>query len=874
MKRIYALMLSSLLAGVSMESKAQFFEQTSYVGAFGTENWMAGWTSFSPKSNAYPAVTNSTTLVNDLGTVTNLGANVISGNVTLDASQVYELRGVVYIANGGVLTIPAGTIIRGSNVGTGGTLVVQRGGQLFVNGTLSAPVVFTSIAGPGARNPEDWGGIVILGRGSNNRPGGVQIIEGGFNASTGEHGGGLTPNDADNSGSITYCRIEFAGYDFATNNEINSLTLGSVGSGTKLDYIQTSFGGDDAYEWFSGAVNAKHLVSYATSDDDFDTDNGFKGKIQFGVCIKDPALYDLSYTLPSGASTSEGFESDNDATGTAAKPTTLAVFSNITAIGPISDPANFASLPATTRDAFRRGARIRRGSGQSILNSIFLGYRAGLMLDGNAALNSSPNKALLSDTLQYRNNIQGGMQSFTEVASSGSPFTAAQVLTWVQTPSYGNRLLAASSGILADPFNLTSPNLMPVAGSPALTGADFSSPVFQSKFDEVNSFIAGRYTYDNAGNASLEGVNVQLKNTATNAVVANTVTNVNGDYSFNNVELAQYEVSATSTRPWLGSNSSDNLLMRRATSLLLTFSPLRLKAADVNANGSVTSGDALLNARRAALIIPSFAAGDWAFLLDTLSLSTEENISNNRGVNTGDVNASNSGPFRVAQTVRLNAEGIRGINSNEEFAYPVRINSETDINAITFYANFPSDLLEVKSVTLAGDESNSVIYNVIENEIRILWDNLNSMKLKAGDVVLTINFKSKNLTPKSAERLVINLSNVSEFADVNADVINDVQLSSERLVLSTDGFASSVFPNPVNDLARFNYSVKESSKVSIVLHDLLGKKVATIVDGIVAAGQHTTTLDVTNLSAGTYFYTINVQGDNSSYNNVEKFIVR
>lgn len=135
--------------------------------------------------------------------------------------------------------------------------------------------MFTSEEAKGNRRPGDWGGIILCGKAKNNKS--EMQIEGGPRT---KHGGN---DDADNSGVLSYVRIEFAGYPFQTDQEINGLTLGSVGSGTKIDHVQVSYTNDDSYEWFGGTVNCKYLVAYKGWDDDFDTDNGFSGKFS-SVC--------------------------------------------------------------------------------------------------------------------------------------------------------------------------------------------------------------------------------------------------------------------------------------------------------------------------------------------------------------------------------------------------------------------------------------------------------------------------------------------------------------------------------------------------------------------------------------------------------------
>jgi hypothetical protein len=222
----------------------------------------------------------------------------LEGNVTWTSDKIYKLVGFVRvgqedvfgtITKKGVLTIQPGTVIIGDRASKG-ALIVQRGSQIIANGTATSPIVFTSERLPGEREAGDWGGLVICGQAPNNLPNDAtnRQLEGGYGAF---HGG---TDAADNSGSLKYVRLEYAGIPINPNQEVNSLTMGSVGSGTTIDYVQASFGLDDSFEWFGGTVNAKHLIAYKGLDDDFDTDNGFSGYVQFGIGIRGAAIADQS----------------------------------------------------------------------------------------------------------------------------------------------------------------------------------------------------------------------------------------------------------------------------------------------------------------------------------------------------------------------------------------------------------------------------------------------------------------------------------------------------------------------------------------------------------------------------------------------------
>jgi hypothetical protein len=284
---------------------------------------------------------------------------------TLDASKKYLLKGTVFVDNGAVLTVPAGTVVYGDRVSKG-TLVVKPGGKLNSNGTVSNPVIWTSKSPAGERDRGDWGGIILLGNANVNQNG--PSIEG-ISPSVTYGTYNSTANNTESSGSITYTRIEYAGIALSPNNETNGLTFGGVGSGTVIDHVQVSYGGDDSFEWFGGVVECKNLICYAGWDDDIDMDFGFSGHIQFALVIRDPSGADQSG--------SNSFEVDNDASGSTNSPKTSPVVSNVTVYGARQDSAGNISAN------FQNGAHIRRNSAPSIFNSIITGNNVGILLDGD-----------------------------------------------------------------------------------------------------------------------------------------------------------------------------------------------------------------------------------------------------------------------------------------------------------------------------------------------------------------------------------------------------------------------------------------------------------------------------------------------------------
>lgn len=393
----------------------------------------------------------------------------ITTNTLWTSNNKYLIKGFIYVEDGATLTIQPGTVIKGDKP-TKGTLIVKRGGKLIADGTASQPIVFTSNQAPGSRDYGDWGGIILCGRAPHNRPS-DPIVEGGVDAQY----GGNDPDD--NSGILRYVRIEFSGIPFQPNQEINGLTMGGVGRGTIIDHIQVSYCGDDSYEWFGGTVNAKHLIAFRGWDDDFDQDFGWQGKVQWAVSLRDPNVAD--------ASSSNGFECDNDSEGNPVAPYSQGTWSNVSIFGPKVDAST------TINAQYARALHLRRNTQTRVFNSVFAGYPTGLFIDGNSTQANATNGDLM-----FRNNVIAGMGTALNVPS-GQNWDQAALTNWFNTAGWNNMIYANNSDLqVANPFNLTAPSFLPNSGSPLLSGADFTSAPLSDAFFTPVSY-RGAFGSDN-----------------------------------------------------------------------------------------------------------------------------------------------------------------------------------------------------------------------------------------------------------------------------------------------------------------------------------------------------------------------------------------
>lgn len=423
---------------------------------------------------------------------------VFKGKQTIKKG-VYTLKGWVYIADGSELTIEPGTIIKGDKA-TKAALIVERGGKLIAQGAADAPIVFTSAQPAGQRRPGDWGGVIICGKAHNNQT--SMQIEGGPRT---QHGG---DNDADNSGVLSYVRIEFGGFPFKADQEINGLTLGSVGSGTKIDHVQVSYSNDDSFEWFGGTVNCKYLVAYKGWDDDFDTDNGFSGKVQFGLSVRDPRIADQSQ--------SNGFESDNCADGAQVSPYTTATFSNITFVGP-KTAADFQNSNSyitagsyfpnngSGLGKFQAAMQIRRSSRLNCVNSVVTDWPIGLIIDGEKGDTPAQAKAgtlrlqnifianadiLGSDANKCYEDKEYDYKAKAVKADSKQSYSH----TFFETAANNNRYFADKSALMLTDGKGVGVAFMPQTGSNLFGAQNFSG--LDSWFDQV-TYIGAFNANDN-----------------------------------------------------------------------------------------------------------------------------------------------------------------------------------------------------------------------------------------------------------------------------------------------------------------------------------------------------------------------------------------
>lgn len=339
---------------------------------------------------------------------------------TLTAQKDYLLQGLVVVKAGTTLTIEKGTTIKGE-AQSKAILLVEAGAKIVAEGTADEPIVFTSQAAASDRRPGDWGGVVILGNAPVNVPGGKGNVEGILKTVSGTQYGGTDPEDS--SGTIRYVRIEYAGVILAQDNEVNGITFGGVGRGTKVDHVQVRQSLDDCFEFFGGTVDAKYLACQGNEDDGFDWDNGYSGRLQFLVLQQ----------APGHVGEDNGFEGDNDAQGSGNTPLSNPTIYNASLFGKNVDADNV-----------QYGLLLRKNTRATLKNLLVSGFEASIDVRDTSTRDGATQGGLtLTNSLFWNTKNAGVLDNLAypetgDTAPNKDNDGAFDEIAWLKTPASKN----------------------------------------------------------------------------------------------------------------------------------------------------------------------------------------------------------------------------------------------------------------------------------------------------------------------------------------------------------------------------------------------------------------------------------------------------
>ena len=374
--------------------------------------------------------------------------------------------------------------------------------------------------------------------------------------------------------------------------------------------------------------------------------------------------------------------------------------------------------------------------------------------------------------------------------------------------------------------------------------------------------ITGVVSYLNPLASPLNNVLVTLLNSGNN-ILATSVTNQNGEYSFTDLIPGEYKLRVTCTKAWGGVNSNDALIILKHFTMTDTLSGLKLLAGDVNADKAVNSIDAFLSSKRFVYLITSFVSGDWVFESKTINMNSVNVVCNIKALCYGDVSGSYKPPsVKTSPTIQLKSQGVMKVSSFQSFEYPVSVLSAVKLGALSLIFNYNEKLLTFEEGLM--NHSSDIICNAVDGELRISWYNINPLDFN-DEQLLSLRFTANDISGVSDEDLEIRLNEESEIANQDGSVLNELFLAAPKIVQKEDEMLFFGFPNPATKNLVLSYSLQQLSEISIVIVNVSGDEVLKPLNNATfQKGTHSIPVDVSNLSPGIYFARIIASGQNAT----------
>ncbi len=381
-----------------------------------------------------------------------------------------------------------------------------------------------------------------------------------------------------------------------------------------------------------------------------------------------------------------------------------------------------------------------------------------------------------------------------------------------------------------------------------LVAGTFGCSTYSLSLDSIvsNLSLVGTVKYKNTAGTNLNNVQVYLYDSLMN-IIDSTITNYNASYSFFSLPSYTYRLNATSNNQWGGGNSTDALLVMYHFIGLDTLNGLFLGAADTDGSGVVNSSDALAIQKRFVGMIDSFPVGDWLFEKPTVNINPGlvANVDFS-GLCYGDPNASYIPSIAKQDDIELEISGSVELCNNEVISLPVMSNDPMEMGALSLVFNYNGHYYAVLDVVSNLPEAN-FIYNILDDEIRISWYNLQPEFVKANDTLFNLILRHNN--PHTQQK--IPLTAKGEFCDANGVVLNDVLLYYPKIVYkkTLNQIAVSLYPNPASNYINIDINQELNESVYFDLFDKCGRMIKQT--GVIRSSFRISLVDISN---GVYFY--------------------
>jgi hypothetical protein len=400
--------------------------------------------------------------------------------------------------------------------------------------------------------------------------------------------------------------------------------------------------------------------------------------------------------------------------------------------------------------------------------------------------------------------------------------------------------------------------------------------------------IQGTVSYKNGlPNTPLNGVTIKLRDLTSGLIVGTTVSGPNmnpplytgdpGYYAFTNVPAGNYRLESSFNGAWGGNNATDALLVQLQAGLefgnpnLWILQGLYHTVGDVNASGFVTALDALYIKLRTVGSINSYPAGDWKFEEPTIAATPA--VVDFAGLCVGDVNGSYIPTgFKEVSFLSVVDNETQIVPVEQTFAYEIRSNMVAKLGAMTLFMGYDKDRFEVMDVTASSNDE--MKYVIEDGNVSIAWADTKPMSVRNDDQIFTLNVKAK--APIAEATQIFNVKTGSEFASPTGTRYDNFDLKMSKVITAGSSSEFSIFnyPNPFANNTKIVYTLPESGNVTLVITDMFGKTIRTLVSEFQAAGTYTIPVNAAelNMTSGVYLYRIEAAGATDTYVKVNKMV--
>jgi len=393
----------------------------------------------------------------------------------------------------------------------------------------------------------------------------------------------------------------------------------------------------------------------------------------------------------------------------------------------------------------------------------------------------------------------------------------------------------------------------------------------------INGFrLEGQVTYKNTANTPINNTNILLTDTNGSAIDS-TLSNTKGEYLFNNPSNGFYYTIPMCTKPWGGVNTTDALAVAKHFVGLMYLYGLNLEAADVNFTGFVNSADALMIQVRYVGSTSFFPAGDWLFENNLLQLQGVNVVNDFYGLCYGDVNGSYVPPLtKQIPSVTFEEQGTIDVHYDEIVNVPITISKANTVAAISLEVLYPEELIQIENVKFGKNSNEEVLFHHNNGILRISWYSIEGVGFDVDDVLLNLMIRLRNDVDNMPDAFKFITGLNCELADSDIQAIEDIRLNIPKLLIMETPFNYYLghnHPNPVSSITKIDYSLEESGFVHLCIYNMLGKKVMIIVNEDQDKGKYEVNLDASSLIPGSYFYTIDIIGSNSRFNQSRRMVL-